>query len=57
MRHVEILDPLGLKPCVEVSFAHPLSNLCLDCIYNQVLDLFDNHRAWRLVVPELTALL
>ena len=41
--HVECINPLNVRPSVEVSLMHTSPKLCRDCIYNQVLDLFDGH--------------
>jgi len=42
-RHADCIDPLGVRLGVEVSFARIFPKLYLDCIYNQVLNLFDGH--------------
>jgi len=57
VEHAECINPLGVWLGVEVIFARISPKLCLDCMCNQVLDLFDGRRARRPVVLELTSLL
>jgi len=52
-RHVKRINPLG----VELSLAHTCTQLHLDRICNQVLDLLDGHQAWRPIILEFTTLL
>jgi len=55
--HAQCVKPLGVRLGVEVNFAHISPKLCLDCIYNQVLDFLNGHQTKRLVVLELSTLL
>ena len=57
MRHVECINPLGVRLGVEVSSAHISPKLGLDCMGNQVSDLLHDLRARRPVILELTAFL
>ena len=43
--HVEHINPVGVRLSVEVSLVRTFAQLYLDCICNQVLDLFDGNRA------------
>ena len=43
MGHVEVINPLSVRLDVEASLVYISTQLYLDCIYNQVLDLLDDH--------------
>ena len=55
--HVECIDPLGVRLGVQVSLTRISTQLYLDCVCNQVLDLLDGHKVWRPTILEFTALL
>ena len=41
--HTGCANPLGVRLGVEVSLTHTFPKSCLNCICNQVLDLFDSY--------------
>ena len=47
MRHIECVIPSGVGLGVDVSLARISPKLFLDCMYNQVLNVFDGRHAWR----------